>query len=229
MSWTKDVPVLGAPTWRSTRRVTGYLSGASSAGRPSRPARGCVLGRRCRAAGGRSGSGRPVRRAQRSQRRRIASAVDAACSRAQPIEAGGGASEVAECAGRGRLVRAWPPGSWPARATRPGPWVSAVSRFSRRSRSDTAASPCSWISAGRGPQHLGRQGRGLLGAAGHDDVHLLAGVGRSRRGDAGHVDRRRAADRRPRRDATRCSTSGSRRRGPRRPSTRPSSPPPVGR
>ena len=139
---------MGAPTCRSTRRVTVFLpAGARSGDRPRGPARGCGSGRRSRAAGGPTGPGHRDCRAQRSQPRRgrgpsgpPARAPSRARLGGPPVAAGCPVSGASSSAADSRAASS---------RTRSGPAVTAVSRFTRRSRSVWARSPLPATANGR--------------------------------------------------------------------------------
>ena len=204
---------MGAPTCRSTRRVTVYLpAGARSGGRPRGPARGCGCGRRCRScrwSDGARSSGIAVHS--------VASLVEVAGRRRPPARGPSRARLAGTAGGCGPSGQRRPSSSAAAsRAarsrTRSGPAVSAVSRLTRRSRSVAARSPvpadgeraCAQQPTRSPPRPPGRPGRRRRAPA--------RAVGRRRRSAmaATSIGARQAAGRHPR-DATGSSTSGCRR------------------
>ena len=138
------------------------------------------------------GPGRPDRRAQRSQRARISSALAAATCRGPRAATAGGVTGDGDAGSRWGGRSSSTRDQRPARSrTRPGPCgergepVEPPQQVAtRRRRRSPATRP-----GGRAARSAVRAG-GLVGVAGHDDVHAARGGGpRSRLRDGGDVDR----------------------------------------
>ena len=218
MSCTKEVPVLGAPTCRSTRRVTVVLLCSCQARRQAVRASSRVRSRSTVPGGPvrRSAPGRPDRRAQRSQRAARRSRGRAAASSGPGRRARWGDRRGAPApSGRAVVEHRADQGVASARTpSRPlGQRGQPVERGARRSVRGGSSAPVD-RRRGRAPSSRAVEPRRHRRARGRPPRAAARGSARaSRCADRRDVDRGRGADRRPRPGATACSTSGSRRRG----------------